>query len=142
MPEESTTPDLAAVIRAWFEAGDRRELDTVMSVFDQDVVLDLSRGALGLGSYTGYAAVREFIADWWGSYEEFENKPEEIVDLGNGVVLSISHQTARPVGVSGEVVRSDAYLFLFEAGGCVRWTAYPDIDEGRAAAERLAEERG
>jgi ketosteroid isomerase-like protein len=141
MSEESTTPDLAAVIRAWFEAGDRRELDTVMSVFDPDVVLDLSQGALGLGSYTGYAAVREFIADWWGSYEEFENKPEEIIDLGNGVVLSISHQTARPVGISGQVVRSDAYVFLFEAGALVRWTAYPDIDEGRAAAERLAEER-
>src|SRR4051794_27341432 len=114
MSEESTTQALAAVIRAWFEAGDRRELDTVMSVFDPDVVLDLSQGPLGLGTFTGYAAVREFIADWWGSYAEFENKPEEIVDLGNGVVLSISHQTARPVGVSGEVVRSDAYVFLFE----------------------------
>jgi SnoaL-like domain len=140
MSEESTTPDLAAVIRAWFEAGDRLELDTVMSVLDPEVVLDLSR--VGLGSYTGHAAVREFVADWWGNYEEFENKPEEIIDLDNGVVLSICHQTARPVGVSGQVKRTDAYLFLFEVGACVRWTAYPDIDEGRAAAERLAEERG
>ena len=140
MPEESTTPDLAEGIRAWFEAGDRRELDTVMSVFDPDVVLDLWRA--GVGSFTGHAAVREFVADWWGSYEEFENKPEEIIDLDNGVVLSISHQIARPVGVGGQVERSDAYVFLFEAGACVRWAAYPDIDEGRAAAERLAEEQG
>jgi ketosteroid isomerase-like protein len=140
MSEESTTPDLVEVIRAWFEAGDRRELDTVMSVFDPDVVLDLSH--VGMGSYAGHVAVREFVADWWGSYEEFENKPEEIVDLDNGVVLSISHQIARPIGVSGHVGRSDAYVFLFEAGACVRWTSYPDIDEGRAAAERLAEERG
>jgi hypothetical protein len=29
-----------------------------------------------------------------------------------------------------------------EEGMIVRWTAYPDIDEGRAAAERLVEERG
>ena len=140
MAEESTTPDLVEVIRGMFEAGDRRALDTVMSVFDPDVVLDLSHG-IGLGSFRGHAAVREFVADWWASYEEFENKPEEIIDLDNGVVLSINHQLARPVGVSGQVKRTDAYVFLFEGGACVRWTAYPDIDEGRAAAERLAEER-
>jgi ketosteroid isomerase-like protein len=140
MSEESTTPDLVEVIRAMFEAGDRRELDTVMSVLDPDFVLDLSR--LGLGSFRRHAAVREFVTDWWRSYDEFENKTEEIIDLDNGVVLSINHQIARPVGVSGQVERTDAYVFLFDAGACVRWTAYPDIDEGRAAAERLAEERG
>jgi len=140
MAEESTTPVLADVIRAWFDAGDRRELDTVMSVCDPDVVLDLER--VGVGTFTDYAAVQAFIADWWGSYEEFENKPEEITGLDNGVVLSVSHQIARPVGVTGQVERSDAYVFLFEAGALVRWTAYPDIDEGRAAAERLAQEGG
>ncbi len=141
MPDESTTPDLVEAIRAMFEAGDRRQaLDSVMSVLDPNVVMDLSR--VGLGSYTGRAAVREFAADWWGSYEEFENKPEEITDLDKGVVLTLCHQTARPVGVSGQVERSDAYVFLFEAGACVRWTAYADIDEGRAAAERLTQERG
>jgi ketosteroid isomerase-like protein len=140
MPEESTTPDLAEVIRAWFEAGDRRAIDTVMSVLDPNIVLDLSR--VGLGSYEGHAAVREFVADWWANYEEFENKPEEVTELDAGVVLSVTHQTARPVGISGQVRRSDAYVFLFDAGACVRWTAYPDIEEGRAAAERLAKERG
>jgi hypothetical protein len=140
MSEESTTPDLVEKVRAMFEAGDRHDLDTVMSVLDRDVVLDLSR--IGLGSFMGQAAVRGFVEDWWGSYEEFENKPEEIIDLDNGVVLTINHQIARPVGVSGQVERYDAYVFLFEAGVFVRWTAYPDIDEARAAAERLAEERG
>jgi ketosteroid isomerase-like protein len=139
MPVESTTPDLVEAIRAMLEAGDRRDADTMMSIFDPDVVLDLSR--VGLGSFRGHAAVRDFLADWWRSYEQFKNKPEEIIDLDNGVVLSINHQIARPVGVSGQVERTDAYVFLFDAGAFVRWTAYPDIDEGRAAAERLAEER-
>jgi ketosteroid isomerase-like protein len=139
MSEESTTPGLVEAIRAMFEAGDRQALDSVMSVFGPDVVLDLSR--LGLGTYRDHAAVREFVADWWGSYEEFENKPSEIIGLGSGVVLSISHQIARPVGINGTVERTDAYVFLFEAGTCVQWTVYPDIDEGHAAAERLAEER-
>src|SRR6476646_7781486 len=114
MSEESTTPDLVELVRATFEAGDRHALDTMMSILDPDVVLDLSR--LGLGTFRGHAAVREFVADWWGSYEECENKPEEIIDLDNGVVLTINHQIARPVGVSGQVQRTDAYVFVFEAG--------------------------
>jgi ketosteroid isomerase-like protein len=141
MSEESTTPDLVEIVRATFEAGDRHDLDGMMRIFDPDVVLDLSR--LGVGSFTGHVAVRAFLADWWGSYEEFENKPEEIIGLDNGVVLTINHQIARPVGVSGQVELNDAYVLLFsEAGVLVRWTAYSDIDEARAAAQRLAESRG
>jgi ketosteroid isomerase-like protein len=140
MSEESTNPDLVEIVRATFEAGDRHSLDTMMSVFDPDVVLDASR--TGLGTFRGRAAVREFLTDWWGSYEEFENEPEEIIDLDNGVVLTINHQIARPVGVSGHVELNDAYVLVFDAGALVRWTAYSDIDEARAAAERLAEERG
>ena len=54
-----------------------------------------------------------------------------------GSCCPVGQQIARPVGISGKVERTDAYVFLFQAGTCVQWTAYPDIEEGRAAAERL-----
>jgi hypothetical protein len=34
------------------------------------------------------------------------------------------------------------YLYEFQDGLIVRWAIYPDIDEARAAADRLAQERG
>jgi hypothetical protein len=33
-------------------------------------------------------AIRGFWEDWLGAYEEYEMTPEEILDLGTGVVLS------------------------------------------------------
>jgi hypothetical protein len=45
-------------------------------------------------------------------------------------------------GGGGSLRLHDAYVFLFEDGLIARHTAYRDIDEARAAAERLAEERG
>jgi len=35
------------------------------------------------------AAIRGFLEDWLGAYEEYEIEAEEILDLGNGVVLFV-----------------------------------------------------
>ena len=50
-------------------------------------------------------------------------------------------QEGRPVGSSGEVALRYAAVSVWEDGKIVRLTNYNDIDAGRAAAERLAEER-
>ena len=67
---------------------------------------------------------------------------EEILDLGDGVGLRMLIQKGRPVGNSGEVQLRYAAVGVWDDGKIVRMTNYNDIDEGRAAAERLAEERG
>ena len=66
---------------------------------------------------------------------------DEIHDLGNGVAFTVNHQAGRPVGSTGSVARRDAYVFLSEHGVLTRWTVHPDVEEGRAVAERLARER-
>jgi hypothetical protein len=45
-------------------------------------------------------------------------------------------------GGSGVIPRHVAFVWEFRDGLIVRTTPYPDIDEARAAAERLAAERG
>src|SRR5262249_10007289 len=96
----------------------------------------------GFGIYTGAHAVRGFFEDWHSSYEEFELVAEEMVDLGNGVGYTILRQRGRPVGSSGEVRRRLASVGLSVNGLFVRVTSYSDIDQARAAAEQLAQERG
>ena len=63
-------------------------------------------------------------------------------DLGNGIVFVVYRQEGRPAGTSSLV--SERYAFVFEVvdGVAVTLTNYTDIDEARAAAERLAKERG
>ena len=139
MSEESTTPDLVERQKRLTEVANRRDLDAMMAFYAPDGVYDMS--PVGMGVFEGQAAARGFIEDWWASYEEHEFEAEETLDLGNGVGFRVLIQKGRPLGSSGEVELRYAAVSVWEDGLIVRVTNYTDIDEGRAAAERLAEER-
>jgi ketosteroid isomerase-like protein len=140
MPEESTTPDLVERQKRLTEAASRGDLDVLMAFYAPDAVYDMS--PMGMGTFEGLAAVRGFLEDWLASYEEYEVEAEEALDLGNGVGFRVLIQKGRPAGSSGEVQLRYAAVSVFEDGEFARVTNYGDIDEARAAAERLAEERG
>ena len=137
--EESTTPDLVERWRCSFTAFNRGDIDAALNLWGRDPVWDLS--PMGLGVYEGLATIRVFWEDWVGAYEEWKAEPEEILDLGNGVTLAVVVQTGRPAGSSGDVGLRYAAVAVWVDGAIVRITNYTDIDEARAAAERLAEER-
>ena len=139
MSEESTTPDLVELARRFFEAANKREFDAIASFYAPDAVLD----SMGMGaSFEGVAAIRGFFEDFTSAYEEYEVEPEEILDLGNGVTLGVGLQQGRPVGNSRRVQMRFASVAIWVKGAVVSQTMYTDLDEARAAAERLAKERG
>jgi ketosteroid isomerase-like protein len=139
MPEESTMPEPVELVRQAYEAASRGDFDPVMSLFAADAVYDLSD--VGLGTFEGEEAIRRFFEDWHASWEERRFEEEEILDLGHGVVLSVVRESGRLVGGEGRVEQRLAQLATW-ANGKIEWFKdYRDIDEGRAAAERLAEER-
>jgi ketosteroid isomerase-like protein len=141
MHEKSTTPDLVELTRRQLEAANRGDLDAFMSVFAPDGVYDAS--SHGLGVYEGLVAIRGLIGGWWSTFEDLQLTLEELLDLGNGVAFMVLRHDARPAGSAGYVKTRQAYVFILVAGMVVRTTVYTDvdIDEGRAAAERLAESR-
>jgi hypothetical protein len=138
MPKESTTPDLMELGSRFLEAANRRDLDSMVSLFAPDAVLE-NMGALG--TFEGVAAIRGFWQDWFASYEELRVEREEILSLGNGVTFSVVNQKARLVGSSNEIRHRNAVVAIGVEGLIERVVFYTDIDEARAAAERLAEER-
>jgi ketosteroid isomerase-like protein len=140
MSEEPTTPDLVELARSRTEASNRRDMDALMSLFAPDGVYDTSPS--GLGVYMGPAAIRAFIQDYWDAFEDLKFELEEVLDLGNGVTLSVVRQDARPTGSTGHVRTREAHVIEWIAGTIVRVTVYTDIDEARAAAQRLTESRG
>jgi ketosteroid isomerase-like protein len=140
MPEESMTPDLVERTRRQIEAINRRDLDALMKFCPPDSVYDT--GTHGLGVFEGPAAIRGFLEDYWGAFEDLRFELEEALDLGNGVTFSAVRQDARPAGSIGYVRRREAYVLEWVEGMVARLTVYTDIDEARAAAERLARERG
>jgi len=137
MSEESTTPDLVECVRGLVGALDRCDVDTFVSSQAPDAVLEAA-----VGRFEGVAAITSFIEDWLASYEEFAATLEEVRDLGNGVTFSVIRQQGRLIGSSGHVQLRHAMGNVWVDGVIARTITGPDIDEARAAAERLADERG
>ena len=64
------------------------------------------------------------------------------LNLGNGVQFVVGRMDGRPSGSTGWVQERWAFTSLWRAAKIMRVTVDNDIDEARAAAERLAQERG
>ncbi len=142
MVEDIATPDPVELARLFLEAVSSGDFDAVMQYYASDAVMDLTR-TLGVAPQ-GRQAIRRFLEDWLVGYEAVEYAADEISDLGNGVEFAVVLQTARPLGTIGSVQLREGVVVVHAQGLIVRQTVYPqsDIDEARAAADRLAEERG
>jgi len=138
MSEESATPDLVERVRIILEAADRADFDTILSFYAPGAVWDMPDG---LGTFEGEAAIRGFWEDWWSSYESLDLELHEILDLGNGIVFAPFRFSGPPKGTAVEIQTEMAIVYEWVHGSVARATSYRDVDEARAAAERLAEER-
>jgi ketosteroid isomerase-like protein len=136
MSQESTTPDLVELVRKQLEALDRRDLDGVMNSVAEDTVLE---GRVE-NFVEGRAAIRRFLEDWFRAWEELDFELEEVSDLGGGVVFAVVIQDGRPVGGDGRVRQREGWVYLWVGGSIARLTT-SEVDQARAAAERLAEQR-
>ena len=139
MPEDSTTPDLVERWRQMEEAFLRRDFDAGISFFAPDAVWDAS--SVGIDRSEGATAIRSFLEEWLGAYEEYEHKQEEAQDLGSGVVFAVALLDARPAGSAGRVQEQWGFTVTWAAGMIVRVVVAQDVEKARAAAERLAESR-
>ena len=137
MSEESTAPDLVELARRLLEALNRRDFDAVEGFYAPDAVL---RGEAG--TFEGAAAIRGLFEDMQRPFEDFHVEAEEIIDLGHEVGFGVIVVTGRPVGSTGEVRFRYAIVAIWTNGVIEQDMRNINIDEARAAAERLAGERG
>jgi ketosteroid isomerase-like protein len=134
------SPDLVELARRRVEATGKRDLGAMMVFHTPDAVWDTS--PMGMGTFEGQAAIREFAEDWLSSYEDWELQMVEAQDLGNGVGFAVLAQAGRLVGSSSEVKLRYEAVSEWEDGKIGQITNDTGIDKALAAAERLAEERG
>jgi hypothetical protein len=141
MSEESTTPDLVELTRQWIETDSYDEWAAFAEQWcAPDVVFDTAQD--GLGPFEGLAAVLAVLKEYWLTWEDHRHYAEEVLDLGHGVVYSVIREHGRMRGSDAYVESRNAWVFLWVERRVLLATSYKDIDEARAAAERLAEERG
>jgi len=128
------------IVRRWIDAYNQRDYDTCADLLAPDVVFDASHR--GFGVFEGRALVCKVGEAWVRTFDEFEMDLREVSDLGRGVVFTVQFTRGRPPGTTAYVEGWEAYVVVLEGGVILRYTNYSDIDEARAAAERLAKERG
>jgi len=102
-------------------------------VLDPEIVYDVSRRTFDPLVYHGHQGVREFgalIREQWAS---MRLEPQEFVDAGDSVVVSV-----RLVGVgkeSGiETTANAAHIWTFRDGKVVRQTTFQTMSEALEAA--------
>jgi hypothetical protein len=139
MPAESTPPDLIELTRAWIEA---ETYDEWAAFADRYLAQDSAwHGALG--SFNDKATIVAFVEEYWAMWENHRHYVEEILDLGHGVMFWIIREQGRMKGSDAYVENRHGWVTVVGIDGrFVCSTIYEDTDEARAAAERLAEERG
>ena len=141
MPQESATHEPTAtgvleLTRRVYAALNERHFDEVTAMFGANAVWDVSRW--GLGVHVGSEAIRRFLGDWFESLEEYEVQVHEMLDLGNGVVYAEVLQVARRTGSRDHLHLRSAPVYKWAGGRIARLTLYPDLSEGREAAEQAA----
>ena len=141
MPEESTTPGLEELARQSIDAINRRDFDAVLARYTPDAVWVAASPGIA-GTFEGRDAIRGALEDAVAPYDDYETVLEEFRDLGNCVTFNVQLARGRPTGSSVFVEGRAAMVVVWADGLVERLTIYTDIDEARAAAERLAEERG
>jgi ketosteroid isomerase-like protein len=139
MSGEFTTPNLVELTGGLIDATNRGDVDAVVSFYGPHAIWESP--PLGT-SFKGVAAIRSFFEDWIGTYEDFEMRSEQVLDLGADVGFAVIRQNGRPAGGTGRVQTRMAVTSQWADGKIVRATVDYDIDEARAAAERFAKERG
>jgi ketosteroid isomerase-like protein len=140
MPDEQGVTDLKELTLRSVDAFGRRDFDGLLALYSENAVWDSS--AIGLGVYEGRETIRALFEDWLGAFEDFEQAVREFRSIDNRITLVIYRQRGRPTGSVGHVEFDFALVTTWRNGLVRRVTPYTDIDEARAAAERLAEERG
>ena len=140
MSEESTTSDPAELTRRLFETANVGDFNAMMRFFGSESIWDVE--PWGLGTHVGPAAILRFLEGWIGSFDRYRVVIEEMLYLGNGVVFAVATQYGRSAHVRGELRLRYAPVFVWADCVVVSVTHYRDIDQARAAAERLAASRG
>jgi ketosteroid isomerase-like protein len=137
--DEPTT--LEEMLRRGLEALSRGDFDALVPLYSEGAVWD--RSAMGLEVSEGREAILGVIGDWRASYEDYEVVVEEFRDLGNDVMFAVILTRGRPRGSGGLVEWRSALVAAVGPNGLIeRLASYADIGEARAAADRLAQERG
>jgi ketosteroid isomerase-like protein len=110
------------IVREMYEAFHGGDLERALTYFDDDVVADFSirvDSAVGRGR----EELREIVAGWVSTWDEYREEIDEIRDLGDRVFVAAT-QHGRGKGSGIELETQYGWLYAVEDGRITTITAY------------------
>jgi ketosteroid isomerase-like protein len=127
MAEERTTLGNLELARMLYEAQERRDNETIFSIYDEQIVFETPDDGPALGEvHHGHAGVRAFMRDWTGTWSDWHTEVEEAHERGDHVLLIIGDR-ARVSGSSALIERRYAHLLEFRGGRIIHSRLFNDL---------------
>jgi ketosteroid isomerase-like protein len=102
--------------------------------FTPDFECVFVRDDVGRAAYSGLGGLRAAWLDWLLPWESYHPGVEDVMGVGEGRVLVLTRDHARPKGADAEVYFVGAPIWTVRNGKVARIEFYWNRDEGLAAA--------
>jgi ketosteroid isomerase-like protein len=123
------------VVRAAFEALSEGGVDALAEFSHPEINWRAIEGAPDdVGEMNGIEAACRYVQDWYDTFDDFNSEPEELIDVGDGRVVAVIHNTGRAKisGIPTEL--RYAALYTIRDGKLVRVREYATRTEALRAA--------
>jgi ketosteroid isomerase-like protein len=125
------------VVRRLYETSARRDSAAVLALYDPEVVIDVTHGAVGEVAgrtvHHGHEGLRTFFRAWYEAWERVEPDLRELLDTGEHVVsIETTRGRGRASGV--EVELQQCGVWTIRDGKIVRVVWFTTRDEALEAA--------
>lgn len=132
------------VVRAWYEAEKRGDLNAFYTLFAPEIEFDLAEGYSPAGAYVGHKNVIEgMMPAFFGFYTSYSSEPEEFFDAGDTIVV-LGHYQGHTKETNRELKAAFAHIWSVRDGKIARIRQYTDtatqmLTLGADAARQLGE---
>ena len=122
-------------LRRSARALNRHDLDVYLLGFHPEVEWRVSADLPEAGVHRGLGAVRRYLADYFEPWDDWQNRPLEVIGLNRRRIAFTSQLSARGEVSGITVEQNEAYVIELERGWIVRLHEFRSADLARAAFE-------
>jgi ketosteroid isomerase-like protein len=132
----SSNVELVQKMLGAYLSGDQ---DGLRGVIDPAAEIYGAPGLINSGTYIGYDGFQEWILQWEEAWEKVDYDLQEMIDVGETIVVVPAHIVARGAGSGLEIDSLFGWLFEFRDGRATTFHAYLSPDDALEAARTMTE---
>jgi ketosteroid isomerase-like protein len=121
-------------VRRAYEAFNRRDVDALLDLVDDDIEFVSVLAAVEGASYRGREGIRRYVDDLRDAWADYRWLVERVVEVDEHTVVGVVTFKGRGRGSGMEMENRLATVFRLRGGLGWRIEAYTDVEEAFAAA--------